>query len=168
MITQHRCWVFGDNVTTDDIFPQRYVLKAVAHVELASHIFEDIDPLLAGQVQSGDVIVAGENWGCGSCRDQAVTALKAAGISAIVAASFNNLYFRNCVSFGIVPVVLPELRELVTSGDWLWLDRTRRFVIAKGQVFVYPGLSEAGQAVPNAGGVVPMIERHDLTTGRHV
>lgn len=163
MITQHRCWLFGDNVSTDDIFPQRYLFKATSAAGLAAHVFEDVDPVFTANVQLGDVIVAGENFGCGSCRDQAATALKAAGVSVVIAASFHELYFRNCVSFGIMPVVMPELRELVRTGDWLWLDRNKRLVIAKGQIFVYPRLSDAGQAVLNAGGVQPLIEQGNVS-----
>ena len=161
MITQHRCWLMGDDISTDDIFPQRYLFKAISASDLAQHVFEDANPSFAENVLSGDVIVAGENFGCGSCRDQAVTALKAAGVTAIVAASFHDLYFRNCVSFGILPVVMPEARELVKTGDWLWLDRSKRLLIIKGQIFAYPRLSEAGQAVLNAGGVMPLLEQRD-------
>ena len=84
-------------------------------------------------------------------------------ISVVIAASFHDLYFRNCVSFGIMPVVMPELRELVRTGDWLWIDRKKRLIIAKGQIFVYPRLSDAGQAVLNAGGVQSFIEQGNVS-----
>src|SRR3989304_5905724 len=96
MTTTHRCWVYGDHVNTDVIFPGRYTYTLRAPEELAAHALEDLDPTFAANVRPGDVIVAGRNWGCGSSREQAVTALKGKGVGAIVAQSVSRTYYRNC------------------------------------------------------------------------
>ena len=121
--TLHRCWVYGDDVNTDVIFPGKYTYTLTDPAELAAHALEDLDPAFAREVRPGDVIVAGRNWGCGSSREQAVSALKAAGVSVIIAASFSRIYFRNCINQGLLPVALPALRELVHTGDTIAIDR---------------------------------------------
>ncbi len=138
MMTTHRCWVYGDNVNTDVIFPGRYTYTLTAPQDLAAHALEDLDTAFAGRVQPGDVIVAGRNWGCGSSREQAVSALKFAGVTAIVAASFSRIYFRNCINQGVLPIVCAELNDLVQTGDTIQLDRETGLIIAKEQTFVIP------------------------------
>jgi 3-isopropylmalate/(R)-2-methylmalate dehydratase small subunit len=162
MLTEHRCWVYGDDVNTDDIFPARYLYTATRADELAARALEDLDPSFAANVRRGDVIVAGQNWGCGSCRDQAVTALKAAGVDVIIAASFNDLYFRACVSFGILPVTLPEVAALVAPGETIWLDRAAGRLIVRGEVFPIPALEPSAQAILAAGGLERLIARANL------
>jgi len=100
-MTVHRVWVYGDNVNTDVIFPGKYTYTLKTPEDLASVALEDLDRNFAGSVQKGDVIVAGANWGCGSSREQAVTALKYAGVPVIIAKSFSRIYFRNCINQGI-------------------------------------------------------------------
>ena len=119
MRSEHRCWVYGDDVNTDVIFPGRYTYTLREPDEIAAHALEDLDPAFARAVQPGDVIVAGANWGCGSSREQAVTALKHAGIALIVAASFGRIYFRICIHQGLLPVTLPWLNTRLTTGDTL-------------------------------------------------
>lgn len=160
MITTHRCWVYGDDVNTDVIFPGKYTYTLTAPDELAAHALEDLDPAFAREVRPGDVIVAGRNWGCGSSREQAVTALKAAGIAAIIAASFSRIYFRNCINQGLLPIVCPELHRLVRTGDQITLDRAAGQIIAgEGRVFPIPPLSPSVQAILDAGGLLPMLQR---------
>jgi 3-isopropylmalate/(R)-2-methylmalate dehydratase small subunit len=125
--------------------------------EIAAHALEDLDPTFAGQVQPGDVIVAGRNWGCGSSREQAVTALKYAGVTTIIAASFSRIYFRNCINQGVLPIVCPELHQLVKTGDSIQLDDHQ--IIAREHSFPIPELSPSVQAILDAGGLVPMLQR---------
>jgi len=160
MITRHRCWVYGDDVNTDVIFPGKYTYTLTAPEELAAHALEDLDPAFAREVRPGDVIVAGRNWGCGSSREQAVTALKAAGIAAIIAASFSRIYFRNCINQGLLPIVCPELHGLLRTGDEIGIDRAAGQIIAgDGRVFPIPPLSPSVQAILDAGGLLPMLQR---------
>src|SRR6185369_13109022 len=79
-MTLHRCWVYGDDVNTDVIFPGKYTYTIKTPEEMAAHALEDLDPTFVSGVQAGDVIIAGKNWGCGSSREQAVIALKYAGV----------------------------------------------------------------------------------------
>lgn len=159
MKTTHRCWVYGDDINTDVIFPGRYTYTLRAPEELAAHALEDLDPTFAANVQPGDVIVAGSNWGNGSSREQAVTALKYAGVQAIIAGSFGRIYFRNCINQGVLPIVCPPVHDLVHTGDQIELDRNAGLIIVQGQVFEIPLLSPSVQAILDAGGLIPMLQR---------
>lgn len=159
MSTHHRCWVYGDDVNTDVIFPGRYTYTLTTPGDIAAHALEDLDPAFAANVQAGDVIVAGRNWGCGSSREQGVTALKYAGIGVIIAASFSRIYFRNCINQGVLPVVCPALREVVNTGDVITLDRDAGRIHAAGQTFEIAPLSPSVEAILDAGGLLPMLQR---------
>ena len=159
MTTYHRCWVYGDDVNTDVIFPGKYTYTLTAPEDMAAHALEDLSPEFAHEVRPGDVIVAGRNWGCGSSREQAVTALKAAGIEVIIAASFSRIYFRNCINQGVLPVVCPALHTLVTTGDRIALDRAAGRIVVADRLFPIPSLSPSVQAILDAGGLLPMLQR---------
>jgi len=156
---KHRVWVYGDNVNTDVIFPGKYTYTLKTPEELAAVALEDLDPAFAAGVLPGDVIVAGKNWGCGSSREQAVTALKYAGVAVIIAASFSRIYFRNCINQGILPIVNAQLCHLLQTGDEMMLDRSAGVLSAAGQTFSIAPLSPSVQAILDAGGLVPMLQK---------
>ena len=158
-MSAHRVWAYGDNVNTDVIFPGKYTYTLKTPADIAAHALEDLDPAFAAKVRPGDVIVAGRNWGCGSSREQAVTALKYAGIVAILAESFAGLYFRNCINQGILPVVVPGLRALVQTGDEIEIDRAANMVTARGQTFTMPALPPSVRAILDSGGLIEMLAR---------
>lgn len=158
-MTSHRCWVYGDHVNTDVIFPGKYTYNLKTQGEIAAHALEDLDPSFVQNVQSGDVIVAGRNWGIGSSREQAVTALKYCGVNVIIAASFSGLYFRNCINQGVLPVICSELREHVQTGDQIEIDLLNARITAQGKSFLFPRLSPSVQAIMDAGGLLPMLQR---------
>lgn len=158
-MSQHRVWVYGDNVNTDVIFPGKYTYTLKTREEIASKALEDLDPTFAVNAQPGDVIVAGRNWGNGSSREQAVTALKFCGVRAIIAESFGGIYFRNCINQGVLPIVCAGLRSVVQAGDQVEIDLERAEVHAGGRVFAFPRLSPSVQAIYDAGGLVPMLAR---------
>lgn len=158
MSSHHRVWVYGDHVNTDVIFPGKYTYTLKTPDTIASKALEDLDPAFVSQVQAGDIIVAGKNWGCGSSREQAVTTLKYNGIRAIIAASFNGLYFRNCINQGIHPIVCPGLHTVVQTGDTITLDYDTHTIRAHGNTFEIPPLSGSVQAILEAGGLVPMLQ----------
>lgn len=158
MTTQHRVWVYGDHINTDVIFPGKYTYTLKTIDEIASKALEDLDPRFTHEAQPGDVIVAGRNWGCGSSREQAVTALKYKGVVAIIAASFNGLYFRNCINQGIHPIVCADLHKLVQTGDSIDIDYDAGLIHTAGRTFAIPPLSESVQAIIRAGGLVPMLQ----------
>lgn len=163
----HRCWVYGNNINTDVIFPGKYTYTLKTSEAIAAHALEDLDPLFASQVRVGDIIVAGHNWGCGSSREQAVTALKYAGIQIIIAASFSRIYFRNCINQGVLPVVCPLLASLVNTGDSIEIDLVQRKITAHHQSFVIPALSPSVQAILDAGGLVPMLQKRFQGADQH-
>jgi 3-isopropylmalate/(R)-2-methylmalate dehydratase small subunit len=158
-MTQHRVWVYGDNVNTDVIFPGKYTYNLKTPEEIAAHALEDLDPTFAANAQPGDVIVAGRNWGMGSSREQAVTCLKYVGVGAIIAASFAGIYFRNCINQGVLPIVCSGLRDVVQTGDMIMIDRAAGQIIAGAHTFAIPPLSPSVQAIIDAGGLVPMLQR---------
>lgn len=163
-MTEHRVWVYGDNVNTDVIFPGKYTYTLRDPKEIAAHALEDLDTSFAANAQPGDVIVAGRNWGIGSSREQAVTALKTLGIAMIIAESFGGLYFRNCINQGIRPVVLGGIRPLLKTGDTLSVDSAARTITAAGQVFAMPLLPPQVQAILDAGGLLKMLKTRFATT----
>ena len=165
MKTEHRCWVYGDNVNTDVIFPGKYTYTLKTNEEIAAHALEDLDPAFAHHVIPGDVIVAGRNWGCGSSREQAVTALRYAGVTILIAESFSGLYFRNCINQGVWPIVCPGLNRVVATGERLTIDRTARMIEANGQSFPIPPLSPSVQAILDAGGLLPMLKQRLAAAG---
>jgi len=123
MKLQGKTWKFGDNINTDLIIPARY-MTAYEAAELGKHCMEDADPEFSKKIQPGDIIVAGENFGCGSSREHAVLALKGAGISAIIAKSFARIFFRNAINTGLPIIELPEAASTIKEGDEIVIDLT--------------------------------------------
>jgi 3-isopropylmalate/(R)-2-methylmalate dehydratase small subunit len=159
MKTQHRVWVYGDHINTDVIFPGKYTYTLKAEAEIASKALEDIDPLFAREAQRGDVVVAGRNWGCGSSREQAVTALKYCGVTIIIAASFNGLYYRNCINQGVYPIICPDVNLLLKTGDNLAIDLESAMIDVNGRQFQFTLLPPTVQSILNAGGLVQHLQR---------
>ncbi len=116
-----RVWTFGEDVDTDAIIPARY-LNTSDPKELAAHVMEDADPGFAGKVKSGDIIVAGKNFGCGSSREHAPIAIKAAGIQAVVAKSFARIFYRNAFNIGLPIFESQGLSESAVEGDEIEID----------------------------------------------
>ena len=117
----NRIWKFGDNVDTDAILPAQY-LNITDMSELAQHCMESINPSFASQSSSGDIVVAGRNFGSGSSREQAPIALKGSGIAFIIAESFSRIFFRNCVNIGLSIIELPNAVSLIDEDDVLFID----------------------------------------------
>lgn len=117
---QAKVWKFGDNIDTDIIIAARY-LNTSDENELAKHIMEDADPNFSSKISKGDIIVAGENFGCGSSREHAPLALKAAGISAIIAKSYARIFYRNSFNTGLLILEIKECDE-IEQGDELRID----------------------------------------------
>ncbi|MDD3325177.1 MAG: 3-isopropylmalate dehydratase small subunit [Sulfurospirillaceae bacterium] len=115
-----KVWKFGDNIDTDLIIAARY-LNTSDPQELAKHVMEDADPQFFSKMKAGDIIVAGENFGCGSSREHAPIALKAAGISAVVAKSFARIFYRNAFNTGLPIFELKETDE-ISEGSMLSID----------------------------------------------
>ncbi|MBE3586062.1 MAG: 3-isopropylmalate dehydratase small subunit [Thermoanaerobacter sp.] len=116
-----KAWKFGDDIDTDAIVPARY-LNTSDPQELAAHCMEDADPSFAGKVQPGDIIVAGKNFGCGSSREHAPIAIKAAGVSCVIAASFARIFYRNAFNIGLPIFESPEAAAKIREGDEVMVD----------------------------------------------
>lgn len=112
---------YGDNVDTDVIIPARH-LNTADHKELASHCMEDIDSEFINKVKSGDIMVAGWNFGCGSSREHAPIAIKESGISCVIAKSFARIFYRNSINIGLAILECPEAAEAISAGDETSVD----------------------------------------------
>lgn len=128
-----KVWKFGDNIDTDVIIPGRY-LRIFSLDDLASHVMEGVDPDFAKNVEDGDIVVADENFGCGSSREQAPVALKHAGVSAIIARSFARIFYRNAINIGL-PVIIADINA--DNGDLLSIDLEKGIIenITKHETF---------------------------------
>jgi 3-isopropylmalate dehydratase small subunit len=153
--------VYGDNVDTDRIIPGKYT-KTLDVSHLAAHVLEDLDPDFRQQVQPGDVLVAGDNFGCGSSREQAPLALKAAGVSVVVAAYFARIFFRNAINIGLPVVEIGP--HAITPGARLAVDLLAGQVVDESNGRIYPAtrLPDVMVAILQAGGLVNYLrERGD-------
>jgi 3-isopropylmalate/(R)-2-methylmalate dehydratase small subunit len=116
-----KVWKFGDHVNTDLIIPARYI-NSTDPAFLAAHCMEDADPAFVRKIRPGDMIVAGENFGCGSSREHAPIAIKAAGIACVIARSFARIFYRNAFNMGLPIFESRELRDRVADGNEIEVD----------------------------------------------
>jgi len=151
---------YGDNVNTDEIIPARY-LNTSDVAELAAHCLEDIDLEFVKRVQPGDVIVGGENFGCGSSREHAPLAIKGAGVSAVIAASFARIFFRNAINIGLPVLVAPDAAAAAKSGDELEVDLTAGTIknVTQGKEYRAAPFPEFLQQLIAAGGLIPHVQK---------
>ena len=161
-----RAHVFGRDIDTDAIIAARY-LNTSDPAQLAAHCMEDIDRGFAVRVNPGDVIVAGENFGCGSSREHAPIAIRAAGISAVVAASFGRIFYRNAINIGLPILECPEAARAIRQGDTVHIDTDRGIIedTATGTVFRAEPFPPFVSEIIEAGGLVERTRRR-LEEGR--
>ncbi|MCP8323398.1 MAG: 3-isopropylmalate dehydratase small subunit [Candidatus Methylarchaceae archaeon HK02M2] len=117
-----RAWKFGDNINTDIIIPYKYKARTIDPKSLANHCMEGIDPKFSKKVRKGDFIVAGKNFGCGSSREQAPVAIKACGISAVIAESFARIFYRNAINIGLPVIAHKDFPKIINEGDTIEVD----------------------------------------------
>jgi 3-isopropylmalate dehydratase small subunit len=151
-------WVYGDNVDTDVIIPARY-LSTSEPSELAPHCMEDIDADFAPSVAPGDVIVAGANFGCGSSREHAPIAIKANGVSCVIAASYARIFYRNAINIGLPILECPEAQGGISKGDELEIDVASGTIADRtnGKTFHASPAPEFLRSLFSAGGLVPYV-----------
>lgn len=152
---QGKCWKFGDHVDTDQIIPARY-LNTTNAAELASHAMEDADPTFPKKVGTGDIIVAGENFGCGSSREHAPLCIKAAGVSCVIAKSFARIFFRNAINIGLPILECPEAVDAIKEGDVISVELSKGEVTHKGtgKVFTTAPFPKELREIIEAGGLM--------------
>jgi 3-isopropylmalate/(R)-2-methylmalate dehydratase small subunit len=135
-----KLWKFGDDVDTDAIIPARY-LNTSDPAELARHCMEDADPSFSSKLSPGDIIVAGKNFGCGSSREHAPLAIKAAGIACVIAESFARIFYRNAINIGLPILESPEASQTLQEGEQVEVN------LEKGEIRRLPA-GESYNAVP--------------------
>jgi 3-isopropylmalate/(R)-2-methylmalate dehydratase small subunit len=159
MTIKGRVWKYGDDINTDVLFPGKYTYTVSDPAEMGQHALEDLDPAFRTQVQPGDVIVAGKNFGCGSSREQAVTCLVAKNVGAIVARSFGRIYYRNAINNALPVLTCPQAVDALESGDEIEIDlETGEIRCTKG-TFTFQPLPEAVMGIFEAGGLIPYVRR---------
>ena len=152
MIIEGKVYSFGHDINTDEIIPPRY-LNTSDPLELASYCMEDSRPGFADQLEKGGIIVAGKNFGCGSSREHAPLAIKAAGIACVVAASFARIFFRNAINIGLPIVESPEAADKVREGDTIRIDLIEGVIyFGSGKQLSISPFPPFMQAIVNKGG----------------
>lgn len=153
-----RAWCFGDRVTTDDILPGRYLDRS--NDEAGKFAMSGIDPDFAGSVSPGDVIVAGQNFGAGSGRENAVAAIRNSGVAAVVAPSFSRLFYRNSINMGM-PAVIVDTTAGFENGDPVVVDVEALTVTNErtGEVLEIRNLTGTSREILDAGGIVAFTKR---------
>ncbi|MDK2821722.1 MAG: 3-isopropylmalate/(R)-2-methylmalate dehydratase small subunit [Clostridia bacterium] len=160
MIIQGKTHTFGNDIDTDVIIPARY-LNTFDPKELALHCMEDADPNFAKQVKPGDIIVAGKNFGCGSSREHAPIAIKAAGVSAVIAGSFARIFYRNAINIGLPILESPEAAKSIEAGDEIKIDVDKGEIVnlTKGETYRAASFPPFMQEIIAAGGLMPYVAR---------
>lgn len=149
-----KVWTFGKDIDTDVIIAARYLNTSVPE-ELAKHVMEDADPEFVNKMTPGDIIVAGENFGCGSSREHAPIALKAAGISAVIAPTFARIFYRNAFNMGLPIFELPQSAE-ISEGDEVSVDMNAGTITNKttNKTYNFVPIPEFMQELIDAGGLM--------------
>ncbi|MFQ5586659.1 MAG: 3-isopropylmalate dehydratase small subunit [Thermodesulfobacteriota bacterium] len=155
-----RVWKFGADIDTDRIIPARY-LNTSDPAELAKHCMEDADASFAGNVKSGDIIVADKNFGCGSSREHAPIAIKASGVSCIIAKSFARIFYRNAFNMGIPILECSEAVDAVSAGDTLEVDIEGGLIVNKtrGEEYQAQPIPPFMRELLGAGGLMAWVKK---------
>lgn len=154
---------YGDNVDTDVIIPAR-CLNTSDHNELASHCMEDLDKDFTKRVQKGDIMVAGYNFGCGSSREHAPIAIKASGISLVIANTFARIFYRNAINIGLAILECPEAVANISDGDKVEADLDKGIIYNRttGKSFKTQPFPEFIQKIIENGGLIETIKKGEL------
>ena len=154
-----KVWTFGNNVDTDQIYPGRYI-EITEHSEIAKHAMEGADPNFSKEFEIGGIIVAGDNFGCGSSREHAVITLKNAGVTAIIAQSFARIFYRNAINLGIPVISCEGSLAKIKKGDSLTIDLVNGTItnLSNGEVIQGDKLSEHVISIIEKGGIIPLFK----------
>jgi 3-isopropylmalate/(R)-2-methylmalate dehydratase small subunit len=160
MLLKGRVWRFGDDIDTDAIIPARY-LNTSDPKELAAHVMEDADKEFPSKVKAGDIIVAGKNFGCGSSREHAPIAIKAAGMQAVIAKSFARIFYRNSFNIGLPIFESVEASEKIKEGDAVEIDADKGIIknISTGEQYTAKPIPPFMQELISAGGLIEWTKK---------
>ena len=150
-----KVWKYEDDVNTDQLFPGKYTYTCSTSEEIKPHLLEDLDPSFAKNVQQGDIIFAGKNFGCGSSREQPTVGLKSVGIKAVVAESFARIFYRSSINQGLLLIECPDAVKSYKTGDKVDLDINDGKITVGGKEFSFPKLPNEILAIRDAGGLLP-------------
>ena len=161
MKAQGTVFKYGDNIDTDVIIPARY-LNTQNPQELAAHCMEDIDKTFITRVQPGDIMVGGENFGCGSSREHAPLAIKTAGVSCVIAKSFARIFYRNAINIGLPILECPAASEAIANGDTVAVDFDTGLITDEttGQTFEAAPFPSFIQKIITAGGLLNSLKEN--------
>lgn len=152
-----KVWILGDDIDTDIIIPTEYLaLKTVQ--DMKPFAFSPLRPELAGQIEEGDIIVAGKNFGCGSSREQAPEVIKALGIKAVIAKSYARIFYRNSINNGLLLIENPDLRDAVAEGDTIEIT-VGESIMHEGKTYPISSLPQNLLDILNAGGLVKAMRK---------
>jgi 3-isopropylmalate dehydratase small subunit len=158
-----KAWTFGENMNTDEIIPGRYNIT-IDPLELAKNVFCEVKPEYANNVRPGDVIVAGQNFGCGSSREHAPIAIKGSRVKCVIAASFARIFFRNAINIGLPILECPEAAGEISEGDEVHVNLATGEIFNRtnGQQYQARPLPEFVLKIAEAGGIVNFLKRHEI------
>lgn len=161
-----KTWVFGDDINTDLIISGKY-LREENPKAWADHVFEVLNKDYSSKIKPGDIIVAGENFGCGSSREQAVIAIKEIGISIIIAKSFGRIFFRNAINIGLPVVICPQVKDYSFSdGDIILVDLEKQELRFRQNILSIEKLSPFIIEILKVGGLLNYYNKFETKNGR--
>lgn len=152
-------WKYGDDINTDMLFPGKYTYTCSTPEEIKPHLLEDLDPTFATNVEQGDLIFVGKNFGCGSSREQPALGLKSVGVVAVVAKSFSRIFYRAAINQGLLLIECGEAVDAYEEGDVVSLDAEAGTIMVGDTTFSFPKLPERILAIREAGGLLPYTLR---------
>lgn len=149
-----KVWRYGDSVNTDMLFPGKYTYTCSTAEEVIPHLLEDLDPAFHEEVEKGDLLLVGDNFGCGSSREQPVLGLKAVGVQAIIGRSFARIFYRASINQGLILIEAPEAVDAYCEGDDVVLDLEGGRISVGDKDFTFPKLPDQILAIRDAGGLL--------------
>ncbi len=158
-----KAWKFGDNLNTDQVIPGRYNIT-IDPLELAKNVFCEIKPEYAKNVRAGDVVVGGQNFGCGSSREHAPIAIKGSQAVCVIAPSFARIFFRNAINIGLPIMECPEASADIEEGDEVEVDLSTGRILnhSKGHTYQAQPLPAFVMKIAEAGGIVNFLKNHEI------
>ncbi len=152
-----RVWKYGSDINTDMLFPGKYTYTCSTPEEILPHLLEDLDPSFAKEAGAGDVIMAENNFGCGSSREQPTVGLKAMGIKAVVAKSYARIFYRSAINQGLMLIECPEAVDAYKDGSTVDVDPEGGLVKVDGKDYAFPKLPPEIIAIRQAGGLLDYV-----------
>ena len=153
-----KVWKYSDDINTDMLFPGKYTYTCSTAEQIKPHLLEDLDPSFAGNVQAGDFIFAGKNFGCGSSREQPALGLKSVGLKAVVAKSFSRIFYRASINQGLLLIECAEAVDAFTADAAVAIDLIHGTIEVGDKKFTFPPLPEEIRAISEAGGLLEYVK----------